>query len=95
MIQLKKFSTYCIIDLYAEMTHLGMDLSAVMLLTVERLVDLLDVDGVTIEMKENSHLVLRAGSGIAKFSIGIKVPLSEKFSWGLPRIRVYSTLFKC
>lgn len=80
MTKLKNSQLYSIIDLQTEMAQLGMNLSAVMSLIVTRLVELLDIDGVAIEIIEGESIVYRAGAGIAESFIGIQIPLAGSLS---------------
>ncbi|HAT42294.1 MAG TPA: GGDEF domain-containing protein [Rheinheimera sp.] len=69
-----------IIDLNRDISHLGMNLSAVMNLIVQRLLELLDIDGVVIELKEDNAMVYRACAGIAESFLGKTLPVSQSLS---------------
>lgn len=57
-----------------------MNLSAVMNLIVHRLLDLLDIDGVVIEIKEDENMVYRACAGIAESFLGKTLAMSQSLS---------------
>lgn len=80
MTKLKNSQLLSIIALHGDMAQLGMNLSAVMTLIVNRLYELLDIDGVAIEIIEDEHIAYRAGSGISEAFIGMKIPLADSLS---------------
>lgn len=69
-----------IIDLNRNISHLGMNLSAVMNLIVQRLLQLLDIDGVVIEIKEDDAMVYRACAGITESFLGKTLAISQSLS---------------
>ena len=80
MTRLSRSQLLDIIDLNRDITHLGMNLSAVMSLIVQRLLELLAIDGVVIEIKEDDAMVYRACAGIAKSFLGKTLAVSQSLS---------------
>ena len=62
-----------IIHLQTEIAKLGIDLSQVMALVVERTVPLVRADGAAIELAEGEDMVYRAVSGNAKAFLGLRI----------------------
>lgn len=69
-----------LIDLTKEISRLGMNLTAVMNLVVERLPGLMAADGAVIELKEQDSMVYRAASGLAASYIGLKLAIGQSLS---------------
>lgn len=62
-----------IIEIQTEIAKLGLDLSEVMELVVERTPSLIRADGAAIELADGEDMVYRAASGLAKGHNGLRV----------------------
>lgn len=80
MTRLTTHQLHAIIELHQEMARLGMDLTSIMTLIVHRLQDMLPIDGVVIELKEQDQMVYRACAGLATTYLGMALPASESLS---------------
>lgn len=80
MTQLTTRQLYSIIKLQQDMARLGMNLSSIMSFIVLRLQDLLPVDGVVIELKEQDLMVYRACAGLASPYLGMALPAGDSLS---------------
>ncbi len=80
MTRLTTHQLHAIIELHQEMARLGMDLTSVMSLIVNRLQDMLAIDGVVIELKEQDQMVYRACAGLATPYLGMALPANESLS---------------
>ncbi len=80
MTRLTTHQLHAIIELHQEMARLGMDLTSVMSLIVNRLQDMLAIDGVVIELKEQDQMVYRACAGLATPYLGMALPAAESLS---------------
>lgn len=80
MTRLTTHQLHAIIELHQEMARLGMDLTSIMSLIVNRLQDMLAIDGVVIELKEQDQMVYRACAGLATPYLGMALPANESLS---------------
>jgi diguanylate cyclase (GGDEF)-like protein len=69
-----------VIDVLGEIAELGLDLSGVMQLAVDRVLQIVSADGAAIELGERHSLVYRAASGIASSQLGVRVALDSSLS---------------
>lgn len=69
-----------IIQLQSEIAHMGLDLSGVLALVVEKALTLVHADGVIIELAEGDDMVYRAASGIAADSLGLRLDIHHSLS---------------
>lgn len=69
-----------IIAIQAEIARLGLDLTATMVLVVERTLGLIEADGAAIELADGDEMVYRAGAGIAASQLGLRLKAGESLS---------------
>ncbi|MGE5547875.1 MAG: diguanylate cyclase domain-containing protein [Solirubrobacterales bacterium] len=69
-----------VIGIQTEIAKLGLDLSGVMDLVVERTVSLIEADGAAIELAEGGDMVYRAAAGSAAPQIGLRLRLDASLS---------------
>ncbi|WP_033375701.1 sensor domain-containing diguanylate cyclase [Leeia oryzae] len=69
-----------VIQVQSEIARLGLDLSEVMNLVVERVQPLMQADGAVIELVENEDMVYAATSGIAEPFLGLRLKQGESLS---------------
>lgn len=69
-----------VIDVLGEIAELGLDLSGVMQLAVDRVLQIVAADGAAIELGERNSLVYRAVSGIASRQLGVRVAQDSSLS---------------
>lgn len=69
-----------IIEIQKKIAGLGLDLSSIMGLIVEEIVQLLDAEGAAIELLEGEFMVYRATAGIAEAHLGLKIPANQSLS---------------
>lgn len=69
-----------IIDIQKKIAGLGLDLSSIMGLIVEEMMQLLGAEGAAIELLENDFMVYRATAGIAEAHLGLKIPANQSLS---------------
>lgn len=80
MTDLRKSQLQEVIDLNSEIHKCGINLSAVLNLTVERVCTILGACGAVIELKVQNALAYSAGAGTLLNNVGITVPLSKSLS---------------
>jgi diguanylate cyclase (GGDEF)-like protein len=69
-----------VIALQTEIAKLGLDLSEVMDLVVERTPELINADGAAIEIAEGDDMVYRATSGLTKAHLGMRLKRDDSLS---------------
>lgn len=69
-----------VISVLGEIAELGLDLSGVMQLAVDRVLQIVEADGAAIELGERNSLVYRAVSGIAMRQLGVRVAMDASLS---------------
>ena len=69
-----------IIEIQKKISGFGVDLSAIMELIVEEMMQLLGAEGSAIELLEDDFMVYRAAAGIAQSHLGLKIPASQSLS---------------
>ncbi|GAA4502069.1 sensor domain-containing diguanylate cyclase [Pseudaeromonas paramecii] len=69
-----------VISLQTDIAKLGLDLSGVMNLVVERALPLVNADGAVVELAEGEDMVYRAASGLAQEQLGLRLKLHGSLS---------------
>lgn len=69
-----------VISLQTDIAKLGLDLSGVMNLVVQRALPLVDADGAVVELAEGEDMVYRATSGLAQEQLGLRLKLKGSLS---------------
>lgn len=69
-----------VIEIQKRISGVGVDLSAIMALIVDEMMQLLGAEGAAIELLENDFMVYRATSGIAQSHLGLKIPAKRSLS---------------